>query len=247
MAAWLNMLPLINASAPQAPSAPSAPEPIAFFAQMDAFQVVGVFVALFIIAFLLGSIPWGVVISRLFYKKDIRDEGSGNIGTTNAFRAMGKVGGCIVFLLDFGKGLLAGFLGAQACSLLGEAGFSDPRLALALVFLGCVWGHIFSPWLGFRGGKGIAVAIGCLFFVFGWQGALIELALFAVLALLTRCVSIGSITAAVACPFIAAYLYWGDPLCIVLFAFAALTVIWAHRANIKRLLAGEENRIGRRE
>ena len=66
----------------------------------------------FAVSFLLGSIPWGVIVSKLAYHKDIRDEGSGNIGTTNAFRAMGKVGGALVFVLDFGKGLLSGWLAA---------------------------------------------------------------------------------------------------------------------------------------
>ena len=66
----------------------------------------------FIVSFLLGSIPWGVIVSKLAFHKDIRDEGSGNIGTTNAFRAMGKVGGALVFVLDFGKGLLSGWLAA---------------------------------------------------------------------------------------------------------------------------------------
>lgn len=129
--------------------------------------------------FLLGSVPWGLVISRLFYKKDLREVGSGNIGTTNAIRAMGKVGGYAVFVLDFGKGLLSGFIGlwvAQAANL--DATLTG--VALALAFFACTYGHIFTPWLKFKGGKGIAVAVGCLFVTFGPIGALIELAVFAV-------------------------------------------------------------------
>ncbi len=141
----------------------------------------------FIVSFLLGSIPWGVIISKLAFKKDLRDEGSGNIGTTNAMRTLGKAGGAAVFALDFGKGLLSGWLAAYVFApavagvpmdiaaadgelLLGIS--SNPTLnpvalCMALAFAGCALGHIFSPWLKFHGGKGIAVAAACLLFVYG--------------------------------------------------------------------------------
>ena len=132
----------------------------------------------FIVSFLLGSIPWGVIVSKLAFHKDIRDEGSGNIGTANAFRAMGKVGGALVFVLDFGKGLLSGWLaafvfapaiaavpvdavtpdGQLLLGIFGNPALNPVGLALALAFAGCTLGHIFSPWLKFKGGKGIAVA-----------------------------------------------------------------------------------------
>ena len=132
---------------------------------------------LFVAAFLLGSIPWGLVISTVFFHTDIRQHGSGNIGTTNAMRTIGKAGGAAVFVLDFGKGLLSGVLAwAFSQYLLPGAGLvpgapvsHDTMLAVA--FLGCTWGRIFSPWLKFKGGKGIAVAVGCLFVTFGWVGA----------------------------------------------------------------------------
>lgn len=221
---------------------------------------------LFAICFLLGSVPWGLVISRVFFHKDIREEGSGNIGTTNAMRSMGKAGGAAVFVLDFGKGLLSGFIatlfahqvqGAFAGIALGlesmggvvfavTAAGAEEALALCLgvSFIGCVWGHIFSPWLGFKGGKGIAVAVGCLFVVFGPVGALLELALFGVLVAATRYVSVGSIAAAVACPFFSLHYFWGDWVTVALCTIAALTVVWAHRENIARLRAGTERRIG---
>lgn len=230
------------------------------------------FVVTFVVTFLLGSIPFGLIISKVFYKTDIREHGSGNIGTTNAIRTMGKVGGYSVFVLDFGKGLLSGFLGiwigqlffslhgygALASDLtailapfrLGPVG--DPldlatqfsQVLLAVSFLGCVWGHIFSPWLKFKGGKGIAVAVGCLFVTFGVVGAVLELAIFIVLVVATRYVSVGSIAAALACPFFSLYFFWGDWLAFALCSLAALTVVWAHRENIKRLLSGTENRVG---
>lgn len=205
------------------------------------------------LTFLMGSIPWGVIISRAFYHKDIRNEGSGNIGTTNALRSMGKAGGAAVFLLDFGKGLLAGFLGTVFAGLvrdaLASAGLQalaegGAALCLGAALLGCVWGHIFSPWLKFKGGKGIAVAVGCLFFVFGPAGALIEIALFAVLVIATRYVSVGSLAAAVACPFIACWIFYGHWVAVAFILVAAGTVIWAHRGNLARLRAGTENRIG---
>ncbi|MCI8468670.1 MAG: glycerol-3-phosphate 1-O-acyltransferase PlsY [Eggerthellaceae bacterium] len=231
----------------------------------------GLLCLLFAVTFLLGSVPWGVVISRLVYHKDIRDEGSGNIGTTNAMRALGKKGGAAVFVLDFGKGLLSGALALAAAAFLAsdnaatglphvtpllmmagldkaDAVTSAAHLAravsMAVAFAGCTWGHIFSPWLGFKGGKGIAVAVGALFFVFSPAGALLEIALFAVIVLATRYVSAGSLAAAVACPFFALYYYWGDWPCWAIITAVALTVVWAHRGNIDRLRHGTERRIG---
>ncbi|MDO4399333.1 MAG: glycerol-3-phosphate 1-O-acyltransferase PlsY [Coriobacteriia bacterium] len=203
----------------------------------------------FAIAFALGSIPWGVVIGKVFFHTDIRESGSGNIGTTNAMRVIGKKGGVAVFLLDFGKGLLSGYLATVIggiCLSGGNAGFEWVSLNefLALSFIGCISGHIYSPWLGFHGGKGIAVAVGCLFFVFGPVGALLELAIFIVLVLVTRTVSIGSIAAAVACPFFTLYYYWGDPIAWVLITAAAFMVFYAHRANMERLRDGIEPKIG---
>lgn len=201
---------------------------------------------LFIITFLIGSIPWGVIIGRCVYKKDIRKEGSGNIGTTNAMRTFGRNGGVAVFLLDFGKGALAGWLGLFASNNLISISDWMACAPLGVAFLGCVWGHIFSPWLGFSGGKGIAVAVGALLFVFGPIGTLIEIAIFAILVVLTKHVSVGSIAAAIACPFLALWLHFGQWPCVIMCTIAAITVIWAHRSNIRRLLRGEESRIGKK-
>ena len=208
---------------------------------------------LFVAAFLLGSIPWGLVISTVFFHTDIRQHGSGNIGTTNAMRTIGKAGGAAVFVLDFGKGLLSGVLAwAFSQYLLPGAGLvpgapvsHDTMLAVA--FLGCTWGHIFRPWLKFKGGKGIAVAVGCLFVTFGWVGACLELLIFAVLVVATKHVSVGSIAAAATCPFFALYFFWGDWLAWACCTIAALTVVWAHRGNIARLRAGTESRIGQKK
>ena len=208
---------------------------------------------LFVAAFLLGSIPWGLVISTVFFHTDIRQHGSGNIGTTNAMRTIVKAGGAAVFVLDFGKGLLSGVLAwAFSQYLLPGAGLVPGApvsydTMLAVAFLGCTWGHIFSPWLKFKGGKGIAVAVGCLFVTFGWVGACLELLIFAVLVVATKHVSVGSIAAAAACPFFALYFFWGDWLAWACCTIAALTVVWAHRGNIARLRAGTESRIGQKK
>lgn len=207
-------------------------------------------VCLFVVCFLLGSIPWGLIISKLFYHTDIREHGSGNIGTTNAMRTMGKKGGAAVFVLDFGKGLLAGFLSLVACWFFVPGGGVSPDSPLSYAtyqgigFLGCVWGHIFSPWLKFKGGKGIAVAVGSLFFTFGPVGALIELAVFIVVVVASRYVSAGSLAAAVVCPFLSLWIFWGEWPAWAMCVIAAVTVIWAHRGNIARLRAGSESRIG---
>lgn len=226
------------------PSVPSAPVLGEGFQASDAAVAALMLAGLFVASYLIGSIPWGVVISRLFFGKDIRSEGSGNIGATNAARTLGKKGAAAVFLLDFGKGLLTGWLGLVCVQHLGDFRPALEGLAVALAFLGVVWGHIFSPWLGFKGGKGISAAIGNVFFLFGPVGALVEIAVFAAVVAATRHVSAGSIAAAVACPFLALLFFWGQWLAVGVVLVAALTVVWAHRGNIERLRSGTESRIG---
>lgn len=206
---------------------------------------VAVVLGVFAVSFLLGSIPWGLIISKVVYHTDIREHGSGNIGTTNAMRTMGKAGGIAVFLLDFGKGLVSGAVGVAAMNLVASDALIGSVLMGAIATMGCTLGHIFSPWLHFRGGKGIAVAIGALCMTFGPLGAFIEVfCIFAPLVLITRYVSVGSIASAALCPAIACFLFWGQWPAIVLYGLTGATVVWAHRANIKRLMAGTESRIG---
>jgi glycerol-3-phosphate acyltransferase PlsY len=204
-----------------------------------------VLIVVLAISFLLGSLPSGVIIGKCIYHVDIREVGSGNIGTTNAIRAFGKKGGYLVFLMDFGKGLLAGLLAMLITSAFASAeGMFTTGDAMAMALAGGCLGHVFSPWLGFHGGKGIAVSIGALFFVFGPIPALIELASFIVVVVLTKYISAGSITAAVLCPFMSFYVFWGDWFAAIVCALVGILVVWAHRANISRLRAGTENRIG---
>ena len=212
---------------------------------------IAVALGVFAATFLLGSIPWGLIISKTVYHTDIREHGSGNIGTTNAMRTMGKAGGIAVFLLDFGKGLLSGGIALAALWFLVPGGGLSPDALIryetmcAIATTGCTLGHIFSPWLHFHGGKGIAVAIGARCVAFGPVGAFVEVfCIFVPLVLITRYVSVGSIASAALCPAIACFLFWGQWPAIALYGLTGATVVWAHRANIKRLMAGTESRIG---
>ncbi len=223
-------------------------------------MVIASIVLTFIVSFLLGSIPWGVVISKAVYKDDVREHGSGNIGTTNMMRAYGKKAGIAVFALDFAKGVVSGLLAlaffAMAVNLGGSAGgkvyinnysissANFINILIALSFLGCVWGHIFSPFLRFRGGKGIATAVGNEFVSITPVGAVIELAIFGVLVAATKYVSLGSIAAALACLPISMFYFWGNPVAIALMWVGALTVFGAHHENIRRLIEGTEHKIG---
>ena len=228
------------------------------------------------VSFLLGSIPWGVIISRIFYHDDIREHGSGNIGATNAFRTMGTAGGVAVFSLDFLKGLVSAYIVlalavmvsldinymATSAILSGEEPYSvfgvklvDSLsiqranthvfgLFIGIGLLGSMLGHVFSPWLRFKGGKGIAVAAGFVFVGFGWPCFLVLLAVFSLVTVITRYVSAGSLSAAALAPFLAYFALQGEWVLIVLTLLAALLVVWAHRGNIARLRSGNENRIG---
>lgn len=218
---------------------------------MDSLLICAWLAGELIICFLLGSIPWGVIISRAFFKKDIRDEGSGNIGATNAMRSMGKKGGVPVFLLDFAKGLLAGFIGWLVAGYISVELGADPRSALGIAIVGCTLGHIFSPWLKFKGGKGISVAFGCSFFSFSPVGALIILLFFIIGVAISRRISVGSLFGAIT--FLVLGFFFAGPffgfdtfswVALCSYEIAGLVVIWAHRMNIKRLFAGEEPRIG---
>ncbi len=203
-----------------------------------------------LVSFGLGSIPFGLLISKHIYHTDIRSFGSGNIGATNAMRLMGKKGGSAVFILDFSKGFIASLIAARIAAPLLLPGIESPISysdLLALSFLGATSGHIFSPWLKFKGGKGIAVAIGCLFVVYGTGAALLELLIFIVLVFACRYVSLGSIASAAACPFFGLTIFWGDWPAVILCALTGSLVVWAHRDNIRRLSEGTERRIDQKD
>jgi glycerol-3-phosphate acyltransferase PlsY len=197
-------------------------------------------------AYLLGSIPTGYLLVRIFRHQDIRAVGSGNIGATNVMRAGGKGLGAATFLLDVLKGCAAVWLSAALAGLFVPA--LDYRNAEALGALCAVLGHMLTPWLRFRGGKGVATGFG-VFLVAAPSAALAAITVFAVVLALTRYVSLGSVLAAASFPVFAAYMVKGDR---PLFFFSvqvivALLIIVKHHQNIRRLLTGTESRFGVRK
>ncbi|MGN0039136.1 MAG: glycerol-3-phosphate 1-O-acyltransferase PlsY [Coriobacteriales bacterium] len=192
----------------------------------------------YVLAFLLGSIPSGVVIGRLFFGVDPRSGGSGSIGATNSNRMLGAKGGVAVLLADMLKGAVAVGIARLLIHLGGFAGWEADALLMGSVFFG-VAGHIYSPWLGFKGGKGISTGFGTLL-VASPGIALGILVVFIVFAVASRIVSVGSIAAACSVTVWAFLFHWGSVPAIAFAAAISAVVVFAHRANIKRLIAHEE-------
>jgi len=187
-------------------------------------------------AFLCGSIPFGLLLVRLTRRVDVRSVGSGNIGATNVARAGGAMLGVLVLVLDLLKGV-AGVLAATAVAGPDAA----PALAGAVV-AAPVAGHVFTPWLGFRGGKGVATALGALA-VTDARVLAVALAAFVLAAAPTRIVSAGSLAAAVAAAAAGFVRHGTAPVAWGIAAVAALVIV-RHRENLKRIIAGTEPRLG---
>jgi acyl phosphate:glycerol-3-phosphate acyltransferase len=196
---------------------------------MIVVQVLG-FVFLLVVAYLLGSIPFGVVVGKLFYGVDVRQHGSGNVGTTNVFRVLGKKAGAVVMVCDILKGYVPAALAAALFT------------PWAAIFIAAapVLGHMYSIFLKGRGGKGIATGAGVVLALVPLAFAII-FATWIVLILVTRYVSLASLTAAVMVPVLT--MLFDEPLPYkIAGVLVAVLVWWAHRGNIQRLLAGEEHR-----
>lgn len=190
------------------------------------------------LAYLLGAIPTSLWVGKAFHGVDLREKGSGNLGATNAFRVLGWRSALPVALFDMFKGWLPA---ASFAAWGGGLGFGW-TLAFGAV---AIAGHVFSVFVGFRGGKGVATSAG-VFLALAPLAVGLCIALFAVLVGVTRIVSVGSLAAAVALPILVALTphEGGDALLGFTVALAAF-VVFAHRANVGRLLRGEENRFGR--
>lgn len=192
---------------------------------------------LLLVAYLLGSIPFGLLLAKLFGNADVRKTGSGNIGAANVARVAGPLAGILTLVLDNAKGTAAVLLAAR---------FTHESAAWMMVAaLAALVGHCFSVWLKFKGGKGVATALG-VFLALCTPAALAALLLFALVAASWRYVSLGSISAAAAMPLLM-YFLWAPhhapPLIITFGSLAAtLLVVYQHRANIQRLVRGEEPR-----
>lgn len=185
-----------------------------------------------VFSYIIGSIPSGLILGRLFWHTDLRAYGSRNIGATNAWRTLGKGAGIAVFIADCIKG--------QAGVLLG---LSLPGTPIAAVIGGlfAIIGHSFSLFLRFHGGKGVATSLGVLTILMG-NVTFLVFAIWLIIVYKTRYVSLGSVTAAVLTPILAAA--FGYPMEYILFAMlASAVVILRHRENINRLIRGTENKI----
>jgi glycerol-3-phosphate acyltransferase PlsY len=185
-------------------------------------------------AYLMGSISFAVLLVRLRTGRDIRSEGSGNAGATNVARAHGRVLGATVALLDAAKG--------AAAVLLMRTVTADPRYAAA-AGLAAIVGHVFPIFYGFRGGKGVATAIGA-FLVLAPLPTLVCAAAFVLVVLLTRYVSLGSVLAMVLLPPVAGGLAHAPLPIGAAAAAAAVLIVVKHRENLRRLARGEERRFG---
>lgn len=189
-------------------------------------------VLLVLAAYLIGSIPFGLIFGKAIWKKDLRQFGSHNIGATNAWRVLGKKAGLFIFIMDFIKGQLGVLLGAYLFALPG---------AMVVGGLFAILGHMFPIFLGFRGGKGVATSLGVLAALMPKITAIVFI-VWLVIVLITRYVSLGSVVAAVLTPILAAV--FKEPIIYFLFTLvAAVFIILRHRENIKRLKAGNENKV----
>jgi glycerol-3-phosphate acyltransferase PlsY len=188
------------------------------------------------IAYLLGSIPFGYLLVRIFRNQDIRQQGSGNIGATNVARSGAKGLGLATLLLDCGKAY-AGVMIARHIA----PNLYDVAVAAAVA---AILGHVFPVWLGFRGGKGVASALG-VFLALTWPSGVAVFLIFLGVFALTRYVSLASIIGAAAFPFFGFHFVkpW-TPTVVFGFLFIPLLIIVKHHANIWRLLSGTESRFG---
>ena len=182
------------------------------------------------LGYLLGSIPFGLILTRLTGHGDLRDIGSGNIGATNVLRTGNKPLAALTLLLDLLKGTAAVLVGARF----------GPDAAI-LGGLGAFLGHLFPVWLGFRGGKGVATYIGVLIGLF-WPAAVVFCLIWLATAVTTRYSSLSALIAAFVTPL---FLWWfGHPALASLFVVLTLLLFWKHSENIKRLQTGTEGKIG---
>ena len=187
----------------------------------------------FLLAYALGSIPFGLLLTRAAGLGDVRQIGSGNIGATNVLRTGKKGLAAATLVLDAAKG--------AAAVLIARALWPDLPQAEGIGAIGALLGHLFPVWLGFKGGKGLATGLGIVA-TLHWPSALVLAGVWLLVVVITRYSSLSGITAAIAAP-VAAALFGRIDLAILFTGFALL-IVWKHRSNIGRLLRGEEPKLG---
>ena len=183
-----------------------------------------------VLAFLIGSLPFGLFVSRLFYRKDISKEGSGNIGAANVLRTLGRPAGILVLLLDAAKGF-------------GPTYFANDRVGIGLalfVGLAAILGHCYSPWLRWKGGKGVATELGVLF-ALAWPAGVVFVGVWSVIVIACGYASVGSLVASLS-SIPTLWLFDGGWAALYAVIVCAL-IAWRHRENVQRLRAGRENRL----
>ena len=183
-----------------------------------------------LLGYLLGSVPFGLVLTRLSGGADLRQTGSGNIGATNGLRTGNKKLAALTLLLDIGKGYAAVYIALQISAGLG-----------VLAGLGAFLGHLYPVWLRFKGGKGVATLLGVITALIPMAGLIFAVTWLGALAL-WRYSSVGGMLAAISVPIAA--LVMGEYAMMPMFIGLALLVLWKHRSNIERLIAGEEPKVG---
>ena len=204
------------------------------FMTISLWPVLGMLLLVTAACYLLGCFNGAVIVSKYILRDDVRNHGSGNAGLTNFYRTFGGPLTAVVILTDVLKAVIAVLLGSWLL------GFIDPLFGKYWAGLFCLLGHMFPCMFHFKGGKGI-LSGGTIAIMIDWRIALVVWGGFLLLTILTRYVSLGSLWAGASFPFVTWYCY-PDPVIVVLgFACGGL-VVWQHRANIKRLLSGTENK-----
>jgi glycerol-3-phosphate acyltransferase PlsY len=195
---------------------------------------------LIILAYLLGSIPTAVWYGKTFHKIDVREHGSGNAGATNTLRVLGNKAGFVVLFIDLLKGFLATSLSYFSYFEMGSQSYFNFQMSLGIT---AVIGHVFPLFAGFKGGKGIATLLG-MAIALNWQIALICIIAFVTIVWITKYISVGSMSAAILAALLSffPYFYYDNLIANSFFCSIAILVVYTHRANIKRLKAGNENK-----
>ncbi|MCR5146246.1 MAG: glycerol-3-phosphate 1-O-acyltransferase PlsY [Clostridia bacterium] len=205
--------------------------------------MVATYILMALVAYLIGSVNFSVIISKRVAGFDVRERGSGNAGTTNMLRSVGKGPAALTLLLDIAKGLVAILIAFVIGKISSEV---NAAVLVQLAGFFVVLGHTFPVFFGFKGGKGVATSLGVLLFINPLIGLICLVFALAVMAF-TRMVSLGSIMAAILFPVLTIFIkegYIADGYTYIIFGIAmAILVIFNHRSNLKRIYTGQENRL----